>query len=74
MKTFSFKLAVSALALLLVGCSRQSNVPEKGVNVRTTCYQGVLYFSVWNNNAFDSPYLTCAVIDQVTSLPKRCKE
>jgi len=46
--------------------------PRKQSQIRTSCYEGILYFTVWNNNAFDKPYLTGAVIDVETFLPKRC--
>ena len=49
-------------------------VPRKQAQVRTTCYEGILYFTIWNNNAFDKPYISGAVIDADNQLPKRCSQ
>ena len=45
---------------------------KKAVNANTVCYDGILYFTVWNNNPFDAPYITGAKIDPKTSKPQTC--
>jgi hypothetical protein len=72
----------AVMAAAITGCAKKTaddseadrssikTIPS--ANVRMSCYDGILYFAVWNNNALDMPYLTGAVIDKETLQPKRC--
>lgn len=72
-------LLISVIFLVACGSKTAEDTPSiaqalsiSEVNVRTHCYQRILYFAVWNNNPSIAPYLTGAVIDPSTLQAQRC--
>lgn len=78
----SAKFYLTIAAIFVAGCAAVTYAQQARViaelkqvskaNVWTACHDGIVYFAVYNNNPFMSPFLTGAVIDPATDKPKRC--